>query len=157
MTSDGSGADAATTRASDRVRRPAFYAPDHSPPADTETVARRSADRNAVPARCCARTLRCFRVTDIEKIWLPPHTQKPLRHPDGWLAGSRATRTSLSTSLKTSTRTTRDIARDGAAIRRTGRAFISRSSSRACRSDIVAPLSPSTLRGDDSFLFARDD
>lgn len=48
-------------------------------------TSRGTADRNA--AKCCARTLRSFRVTDIEKIWLPPHTQKPLRHPDGWLAG----------------------------------------------------------------------
>jgi len=49
-------------------------------------TSRGTADQNAVPARCSARTLRSFRVT-VEKIWLLPHTQKPLRHPDGWLAG----------------------------------------------------------------------
>jgi len=107
---------------------------------DTD-VARRSADRNAVAARCCAPgTLRCTRVTDIEKIWLPPHTQKPLRHPDGWLAGTRATRTSLSTSLKTSTRTTRGIARDDAAIHRAGRALISRPHPRGLADSISCAL-----------------
>lgn len=67
-----------------------------------------------------------------------PETSAASRRLAGSLAGSRATRTSLSTSLKTSTRTTRSgVAslasreRDGAAICRTGRALISRSSSRA--------------------------
>lgn len=72
----------------DRVRRPAFNAPVHSPPADTD-VARQPPFGMPCPpdAACAPGTLRRFRVTDIEKIWLPPHTQKPLRHPDGWLAG----------------------------------------------------------------------
>ncbi|KYN04825.1 hypothetical protein ALC62_04209 [Cyphomyrmex costatus] len=84
VTSDGSGADAATTR-----RIGAFVVLRLTRPITHRLLKTYTAVRNAVPARCCCeprpRTLRSFRVTDIEKIWLPPHTQKPLRHPDGWL------------------------------------------------------------------------
>lgn len=71
------------------------------------------------------RTLRCFRVTDIGKIWLPPHTQKPLRHPDGWHSGHSHVTKHVAKNIDPR----RESIGDGVAIRRTKRALISRSHS----------------------------